>query len=674
MKINLVFTLIVILSFAIFFFNVYNRVIKNFFITKCYEFKLSLIKRITLLIKQFFFQKKLFRFFSPGILHFVVFWGFILILFSSMEMIIDGITNKENSLFFLGKIYRVLMFLIDVFAYLVLFVCICFMLRRALKIVKRFEKPEIKKRSKYDAYIILTLIIILMITLIINNIYLVNQKKYDFLMLSNLIFGNVYISNMLKEVSWWLHILLVLFFLNILPFSKHFHILTSFPNIFLSRLEPLGLINNMDSVTKNVKIIMNETEDIYSKDIIEENVRYGTKDIEDLNWKTYLDSLTCTECGRCASVCPANLTGKKLSPRKIMMDIRKRFNEKQNMRRKGIEDDNKDLFSYIGEEEIWACTLCNSCALECPLSINQPQVIIDMRRYLVLEKGKSMEGLSIVYSNIENNGAPWQYPKAYRVNWIKELDFDVPIFSDVYNKKEIEFLFWVGCAGAYDYRYKKVVKAFAKLLKAANINFGVLGEEETCTGDIAKRTGNEFLFQLQAFANISTFKKYNIRKIITTCPHCYNILKNEYPLFGYKIDVIHYTEFINKNLKHLNFKVKKEFENELVTFHDPCYLGKCNGIYKHPRLILKRYNLKLKESRYSKTKSICCGAGGGQFFKESEIGGEEIYLYRVKQLLKTNCKYIITACPFCIHMLEDGLKKFNKEDIKVLDILEIFDF
>ncbi len=435
----------------------------------------------------------------------------------------------------------------------------------------------------------------------------------------------------------------------------------SVPNVFLSRLEPLGKLANMDNITREVKLMLDPNTAFTAAPADAPVERFGIKDAEDATWKNYFDSLSCTECGRCTSVCPANITGKKLSPRKVMMDLRARMKEKGPLMIKNGKDfnDNRSLLrNFISEEELWACTTCNACAKECPININQPSLIVDMRRYLVLEEASAPGELKSVFSNIENNGAPWQYSAEDRLNWTKDLGFEVPVFSTLpAGREKPEYLFWVGCAGAFDDRYKKVVKAFSIILNKLNVSYAVLGKEETCTGDPARRAGNEMLYQMQALQVIEILKSYDIKKIITTCPHCFNVFKNEYPDLGGNYEVINYLQFIDRCIIEGRLKLNRQSMKEVsITFHDPCYLGRANDIYSEPRSIVRSLTDNFVEMKRHKSFALCCGAGGGQMFKEAEKGNKEIFIERTEEVLATKARLVATACPFCMTMMTDGLE------------------
>ena len=643
------------------------------------------------MMKVAFGQTKIFRRPVIGFFHALVFWGFCVIIFGSLEMVIDGLSGSDRALKFLGAFYDVLMASGDVFALLVAVSIIIFLSRRVFFHIKRFEGIEMKRRSHTDAAISLSLIFLLMVSLLAMNMGYIGYKQ-----LTGGSFNGVYPVGMIffsflpglsadtfrliYEASWWTHILTIFFFANYLPYSKHFHVFMSVPNVFLSRLEPLGKLTNMDSITREVRLMLDPNAAFAAAPADMPVERFGVKDAEDATWKNYFDSLSCTECGRCTAVCPANITGKKLSPRKIMMDLRARMKEKgpQMVKSRSLSggrdfNDNRSLLrDFISEEELWACTTCNACAKECPVNINQPSLIIDMRRYLVLEEASAPGELKAVFNNIENNGAPWQYSAEDRLLWAKDLE--IPLIADLFTRGEKpEFLFWVGCAGAFDDRYKKVVRAFAKILTHLNVSYAVLGKEETCTGDPARRAGNEMLYQMQAMQVISILKGYEVKKIITICPHCFNVFKNEYPDLDGNFEVINYLQFLTGIVDEGKLTIDKaSLKNISITYHDPCYLGRANEIYIEPRFILNKLTGNFVEMHRNRSFALCCGAGGAQMFKEAEKGDREVFIERTEDALKTGASVIATACPFCMTMLTDGLKYKNREEeIKNLDIAEI---
>jgi len=625
-----------------------------------------------------------------GLLHALVFWGFLVILIGSIEMIIDGLFATERALVFLGGLYSFIMASGDIFALIIAVAILVFLFRRVFLHVKRFSGIEMKHISHLDANVALTMILLLMLSLLGMNTFYIQSATQA----GHEVVGLFPISNLLAswidagehnefwhQFNWWAHIGLIFVFANYLPYSKHFHVFMSVPNVFLSRLEPLGKVDTMESITKEVKIMM-DPDQAFSGPAdsgagAEEEVpeRFGILDVEDVSWKNYFDSLACTECGRCTAVCPANITGKKLSPRKVVMDVRARMKEKGPGLVKNGKDysDNKDLLrDYISEEELWACTLCNACAQECPININHPSIILGMRRYLVMEESAAPGELNAIFSNIENNGAPWQFAQDDRMLWT-EGKVEVPLMADMLAKGETpEYLLWVGSAGAFDDRYKQVSVAFAKVLNHLGVSYAILGAEESSSGDVARRAGNEMLFQMQAMMNIEILNGYEVKKIITCDPHAYNSLKNEYPDLGGEYEVIHHTRFLRDQMAGGKLSLNAgSLAGKKITFHDPCYLGRANGEYKAPREVLEALGTTVEMKR-NKSFALCCGAGGGQMFKEAEKGEKEVFIERTEDALETGADIIATACPYCMVMMTDGLKYKNKEEeISAYDIAEL---
>jgi heterodisulfide reductase subunit C len=435
---QIVFAISLLITIGVFSFTI-SRIIRFFRFTRPAFPVKDWGKRINVMLSVAFGQTKIFRRPVIGMFHALVFWGFCVIIFGSIEMVIDGLTGTERVLQFMGPVYNIIMASGDIFALLVAISILVFLSRRIFFHIKRFEGIEMKKISHIDANIALTIILLLMVSLLSINIAYVNFKavtggaKAGLYPVSSLLaplFGGGLAGNykLIYEASWWTHILLIFIFANILPYSKHFHVFMSVPNVFLSRLDPLGKLPNMDSITREVKLML-DPDTAFAAVAPDTTVeRFGVKDAEDASWKNYFDSLACTECGRCTSVCPANITGKKLSPRKVMMDLRARMKEKGPLMVRNGRDfnDNRSLLrNYISEEELWACTTCNACAKECPININHPTLIVDMRRYLVMEEASAPGELKTVFNNIENNGAPWQYSAEDRLNWAKDLEINI---------------------------------------------------------------------------------------------------------------------------------------------------------------------------------------------------------------------------------------------------------
>jgi heterodisulfide reductase subunit C len=399
-------------------------------------------KRIAVTLKVAVGQTKIMRRPVIGFMHALVWWGFLIIIVGSIEMLIDGLVGTERVLGFLGIVYDILFASGDVFAFLITILVAAFLFRRIAMNVKRFNGVEMKHKSHVDANIALSIILFLMITLLgMNTFYLIDARLSGHEIIGvypvSQIFAGWFAgmsaetAHLLHEINWWGHIIGIFFFANYLPYSKHFHVFMSVPNVFLSNLNPLGKMTNMESITKEVKLMMDPEATFAEPEEGEEDAieRFGVLDVEDVSWKNYMDSLACTQCGRCTSVCPANLTGKLLSPRKIVMNVRERMKEKgPEMVANGKDwTDSKALLGdYITKEELWACTTCNACAQECPININQPAIILDMRRYIVMEESAAPGELNSIFSNIENNGAPWQFAQDDRMLWADGLTMNSP--------------------------------------------------------------------------------------------------------------------------------------------------------------------------------------------------------------------------------------------------------
>jgi len=435
---QIIFAFTLLITLGVFFYTI-RRIVSFFKFTRPAFPVKDFGKRINVMLTVAFGQTKIFRKPVLGLFHALVFWGFCVIIFGSIEIVIDGLSGTEKTLKFLGPVYKVLMASGDIFALVVAVMIIIFLSRRLLFHIKRFEGIEMKKRSHTDANISLSLILLLMLSLMAMNlgyfgyVELSGGEKFGIYPVGRMLFSlfpglTAATFRIIYEASWWSHILLIFFFANYLPYSKHFHVFMSVPNVFLSRLDPLGKLPNMDSITREVRLMLDPNAAFAAAATDKPPERFGIKDAEDASWKNYFDSLACTECGRCTSVCPANITGKKLSPRKVMMDLRARMKEKGPLMVKNGRDftDNRSLLrDFISEEELWACTTCNACAKECPININHPTLIVDMRRYLVMEEASAPGEIKALFNNIENNGAPWQYSAEDRLLWAKDLEINV---------------------------------------------------------------------------------------------------------------------------------------------------------------------------------------------------------------------------------------------------------
>jgi Fe-S oxidoreductase len=491
-----------------------------------------------------------------------------------------------------------------------------------------------------------------------------------------------------EHIGFWYHATWVLLFLNILPYSKHFHILTSGPNVFATPLTPPGKLPDVD--------------DIEGK--IERDEPIGISRPEHMTWKHILDLYTCTECGRCSDNCPAYITGKKLSPKHYTLALRDHLYDLEHhyLDTHGIEAPDRDsakkhehhdwpegyhhtreVVDLIGDvvdpEVIWACTTCRACEEQCPVNISYVDKIVEMRRHEMMIKNEFPHELQKAFQAIEVNGNPWNLPASDRGNWRNGLDIDgtpleVPLLRD---KPDADVIYWVGCAAEYDDDAKRTARAVAKLLHHAGVSYAVMGSDATCTGDPARRAGNEYLFQMLAQQNVETLNSSGAadKKVVTACPHCFNTLANEYPSFGGKYEVVHHSDFLAGLLAEGKLRPTKKVRAN-VAYHDSCYLGRYNGVYDSPRAILSSIpGVSVLEAEYwNRSRGLCCGAGGAQMWKEEEPGAQRVNTKRSLQLLDTGADTIATACPYCKTMMVDGLKAHDREeDVQSLDIAQLLE-
>jgi Fe-S oxidoreductase len=612
-------------------------------------------------------QKKILRDKKAGPVHAMIFWGFLILGFSAVNSVLTGF-GVQGVLNYLGPIFTAITVLTDIFIILIIAGVIASGYRRLVIKVPRLHREG---HSQTEATVILAMIFTIVTSLMFENAAHIAMHGTDTFevrpiayALSGLISADS--ASIIYEAGWWIHIVVILAFTNLLPYSKHLHVLTSVPNVFFSNTTP----------TNKLRVINFEDESIE---------KYGVTEIEDFSWKTLHDSYTCTECGRCTSVCPANQTGKVLDPREIMVQIRQRTMDRapilQKLDNQGVVADEweeaklsapekeimekKLIGDYVKPEALWQCTTCSACMHECPVNIEHVPAIVDMRRSLVMMEAEFPDELQTPFGNIENNAAPWAFAQDQRADWTEGTNV-----KEAAEKPDFDILFWVGCAGSFDDRTKNVTKAFAKLMDHADINFAILGKEEACTGDPARRGGNEYLADSFVRMNVETMNGYDVKKIVTTCPHCLNTLKNEYPQFGGNYEVELHTEFLNRLMDEGKIPVNNSTRAAKdVTIHDSCYAGRLNNIYKEPRNLLSVNGLNVLETRRSGDKGLCCGAGGAQMFME-ENEGKRVNMERTEELLETGAKTIALNCPFCMTMITDGVKNLEAE-VEVKDISEI---
>ena len=606
-------------------------------------------------------QSKLLREPFAGVLHALIFWGFVVLLTAVVESIVEGLIPGA-SLAFLGPLYPPLIWTQDVFAVFVLVSVVISLIRRLVAPPKRLN---VSGHAKWDAIFVLAMILTVMVTMFGQNAtrpFLHPEIPHEARFVSSIVmtwFSPESASGW-YYVFFWGHMLAVLGFLNYLPYSKHLHVIASTFNVYFSDLgiQPKGALKPINLADETL-------------------TKYGATDIDDLTWKQLLNGYTCTECGRCTSVCPANITGKLLNPKKIIVDVRARTLEKAPplvaASSSGAEQGaaqmetlgHQLLDNFITEQELFACTTCMACVQECPVMIEHVDTIIDLRRGLVLNESRFPQELTATFNNLERNYTPWAFGHSTRADWAQGLD--IPLMAET---KDAEILFWVGCAGSYDARYKKVSQSFAQLMKKAGVKFAILGTEEKCNGDAARRMGNEYLAQTLMQENIATLNNYHVKKIVTTCPHCLQSLGKEYKQFGGDYDVVHHTTFLSQLMQEGKLKVAQE-KKESITFHDPCYLGRYNDEYDAPRSIVDAVATSRVEMERTRDRSFCCGAGGGQMWME-EREGKRVNIERTEEALATGASTIGTGCPFCLTMMTDGVKaKEATENVQVKDVAEL---
>lgn len=651
-------------------------------------------ERIRRTFEYAFVQKRMPRYKWAGIAHKVIFAGFIVLLLRSLILFARGyagvLPETQSSQFgfwlfehdmALGKLYSLLK---DIFAVLVILAASVFLYYRLV------AKPQ-RMTLSFEGLLIILIIETMMWADILYDgaaiAYYAGTASPHFAwyepagsIMAKLLsaFGHDTLP-IIAHFGFWTHVTLVLVFLNLLPQSKHFHVITAIPNVFAQSLAPRGRLPNV--------------EDIEGK--IEREETLGLARIDQLSWKGVLDLYTCTECGRCTDQCPAANTGKLLSPKQLTLDLRNYLydNEEKLVTAKfggngatsssGNGDGDsadatgdashkpisvaEDLVpSFIKPEVLWACTTCGACETECPVFITYVDKIVDMRRNLVMEKSEFPGELQNAFRGMETNSNPWSFPASDRGAWTSGLN--IPRISE---KPDADVLFWVGCSASFDDRARKIARAMANLLNEAGVNYAILAEEEGCTGDPARRAGNEFLFQMLAQTNVETLNRYNPKTIVTTCPHCFNTLLNEYPDFGAKLNVVHHTVFLNDLLKQGKLKPRRSVDAK-VAYHDSCYMGRYNEVYEPPREALRKIpGLTILEPAQTRDRGMCCGAGGAQMFKEEEHGTERVNIKRTDQLLETKPDMIASNCPFCQRMLIDGLGSRNCTDVQQMDIAEI---
>ncbi len=650
-----------------------------------------------------------------GIAHFFTFWGFLVIQVTSLELFVQGIFPGAK-VPFLGYNPGWLLF-VDVIQTLVLVAMVSFFWRRLV------TKPE-RLTNSPTALGILAAISVLMLSALFLQGIRINLGDESAAWRPFSILAGAIVSPLSRDaqtfllgVMYFTHLGIILGFLVWIPYSKHLHIVTSFLNVFFYDLTPKGA---MEPIT-----------DIEAR--IENEQTLGAAKIEDFGWKDLLDTVTCTECGRCQDACPAWLTDKPLSPKKLILDMQEHFLEVarydlakhegksllQQLATAGATPAGTEVAheaeslplvgGWIMDETLWSCTTCRACMEACPVFIEHVPKITDMRRYLVMQESRFPPELARVFRNLETKGNPWDFRPNQREDWAEGLEVPTlanmaaqaesegrPLFQGIRDQGSgirgrntdsqslipdprslqsgeplLEVLYWVGCLGSFDARNQRIARSLTQIFKEAGVRFAILGKEESCCGDPARRPGNEYLFQTLAQVNIELMNTYGVRKVITSCPHCFNTIKNEYPQFGGNYDVVHHSEFIDYLIKEGRITLANRVE-QAITYHDPCYLGRYNDVYDAPRAVLEAIpGVELREMKRSRNNSLCCGAGGGRMWIEEHVGSR-MNQNRMQDVLDTGAPTLAAACPFCTSMFEDGIKaKDAGEQIKLMDLAEL---
>lgn len=592
-----------------------------------------------------------------GVGHMLIFYGFSLFVISYGFHIAEGFYEKLSPALF-GKVFNNLFFLLlDIAGLVVIFALSWAAIRRYL--VRPFRLQPIT--GKGPAIILTGIFLLMIVGFCVEGFRLLAEDRpFADWAFVGLAFSNLFSSLGLEQnaqalflVFWFLHIALIFAFGIYILYSKHLHILAAPFNLYFHSTEPKGALQPVVGM--------------------EEAESFGTPKITDFTWKHLLDLYACTECGQCTANCPATLSEKALNPKEVILSLKKALltKGKDLLDKKGEEKkeeiDDAMVKELITEEVLWDCTNCGACMEVCPVAIQHVDKMVDMRRYLVLMECSFPSEVKATFRGMERNSNPWGIGSSTRGDWAKNLG--IRNLSE--EGGEVDLLYFLGCAASFDDRNQKIATAIVKILQAAGINFGILGTEEGCCGDSARRIGNEYLYQTMAETNISTFYKYHIKKILVSCPHGYNTIKNEYPQFGGEFEVMHHTEFIWKLLQEGKLTLKGELD-QTVTYHDSCFLGRYNSVYDPPRQILASIpKTKIVEMDRNRRYAFCCGAGGGRMWME-KVRGRRVFAMRAEQALDKNPDCIVTACPFCMIHFQDGLKSFDAEEkVKLLDIAEI---
>ncbi len=654
--------LLTFLAFGVAGYVVYRRVFRLILLGKDPVRFDQPIRRIVGAVPYIFGQSKVLQSVSlrdlAGLAHFFIFWGFLSFTTSYVLYIFgDAIWPEFSETVLTDSGVRVFTAYLDVLAVVFLVVLLWAAVRRW------GAKP---RRLSYDltqnaeAAIILLLIASLMLFTLLTEAFYVaagGEGPHADALIGRPI-GEAFASagvdgslaSALQSLFWWLHLAIILGFSIYIPLSKHMHLVAAPISFVTRKLEPRGTLPTPTDL---------ETAEVF-----------GASRIQDFTWKELLDGYSCAVCGRCSDICPANITGKILSPMHIVENMKEHVLEFGPGVAAGEDaQESKPLIgNWVPEEALWDCVTCGACIQECPVGVEHVDSIVDMRRFLVMEQASMPDTAMNALLSMEQRGHPWRGTTYSRTDWAQGLD--VPTLAE---HPEAGVLFWVGCTAALEQRSQSIARSMVSVLKRAGVDFAILGDEETCTGDPARRMGNEYLYQILAEQNIQTMKTYDVKTVVTICPHCFNVIRNEYPHLGGDFEVAHYTEFVSRLIDDGRIKPVAEIR-ETIAYHDSCYLGRHNGIYDPPRQIAKAIpGVDLVEMSRCRERGFCCGAGGGHMWIE-ESKGQKINHARTEQFFETDAKTVAVSCPFCLQMFEEGIGSLGREgQVQARDLLEILD-
>jgi Fe-S oxidoreductase/nitrate reductase gamma subunit len=637
-------------TLLIFAYGVYRRC-RLWRLGKSSERFEAVLERLKGVLVYGFGQTRLLRSRYAGIFHLFFFFGFVILFIGTLVVLI----HEDMGLRIMqGNFYLYFQSLaLDLFGLLAVVGILMAGFRRY------FLKPARLHNTWQDALILGSLLVILLTGFVLEGLR-ISATRDPWAQWSpvGLATGRLFealfpehVLAPLHEFLWWFHLILVFAIIAWLPYSKLFHIITGMANVYFRSLEPKGTMLkpvNMDAAS------------------------FGVNKLDQFTWKDLLDLDACTECGRCQDVCPAFATDQPLSPKTLILDLRDHLHAGDLKLHGGDGSGELNASSLIGEvikeETLWACTTCMACIEECPVFIEQVPKIVDMRRQLVMEEGRLPGSMEQALRNLETRGHPYAGLSGSRLDWCHGLNVKVLSGGD-----RAEYLYWVGCSTSLNSRNQKVARAFSRLLQQAGVDFAILGEKEYCSGDPARRMGNDYLFDMLARRNIEILQSHRVEKIVTTCPHCFNSLKNEYPRLGGKFEVYHHSQILSTLVREGGLKASDAIDTK-ITYHDPCYLGRYNDVYEEPReLMTLAAGCGVAEMEQCRKRSFCCGAGGGLMWAE-ESNSKRINNERARQALETEAGILTVACPFCMIMMEDGIKNLGADQrMAVLDIAEVLE-